>query len=79
MTRNQSGWRHIIAMYLGYSPQFRRIGPGEHLKNLVVGLYVMFVKCFFFSKFNEECWLAPGRVLASSEKNAFCQCHLTFL
>ena len=24
-------------------------------------------------------WLASGRVLASSEKNAFCQCHLTLL
>ena len=25
----------------------------------------------------KKCWLASGRVLACSEKNAFCQCHLT--
>ena len=34
---------------------------------------------FFFLNLRKKCWLAPGRVLASSEKNAFCQCHLTFL
>ena len=27
----------------------------------------------------KQCWLTSGRVLASSEKNAFCQCHLTLL
>ena len=27
----------------------------------------------------EICWLAPGRILASSEKTGFCQCHLTLL
>ena len=27
----------------------------------------------------KKCWLAPGRVLASSEKKAFCQCHLALL
>ena len=27
----------------------------------------------------KKCWLASVKVLASSEKNAFCQCHLTFL
>ena len=27
----------------------------------------------------KKCWLASGRVLASSEKNSFCQCRLTLL
>ena len=27
----------------------------------------------------KKCWLASDRVLASSEKNAFFQCHLTLL
>ena len=27
----------------------------------------------------KKCWLAPGSSIASSEKNAFCQCHLTLL
>ena len=27
----------------------------------------------------KKCWLAPGRVFASSEKNSFCQCYLTLL
>ena len=27
----------------------------------------------------KKCWLASGRVLASNEKNAICQCPLTLL
>ena len=27
----------------------------------------------------KKSWLAPGRVLARSKKNAFCQCHWTLL
>ena len=33
----------------------------------------------FFLNLMKKCWLASGRVLASSEKNALCQCHLTLL
>ena len=36
------------------------------------------VKCFFFLKMNKY-WLASDKVLASSEKNAFCECNLTLL
>ena len=46
-----------------------------------VGNYMSVCKMFFFSFPNlmKKCWLAPDRVLASSERNAFCQCHLTLL
>ena len=27
----------------------------------------------------KKCWLASGRVLASGDGSAFCQCHLTLL
>ena len=27
----------------------------------------------------KKCWVEPGRVLVSREKNAFCLCHLTLL
>ena len=33
----------------------------------------------FVQNLMKKCWLASGRVLASSEKNSFCQCHLTLL
>ena len=33
----------------------------------------------FVPNIMKKCWLASVKVLASSEKNAFCQCHLTFL
>ena len=33
----------------------------------------------FLLNLMKKCWLASGRVLASSEKNAFYQCHLTLL
>ena len=33
----------------------------------------------FILNLMKKCWLASGRVLASSEKKAFCQCHLTLL
>ena len=35
--------------------------------------------CIFYFFLLKKCWLAPGIVLASSEKNAFSQCHLTLL
>ena len=31
----------------------------------------------FILNLMKKCWLASGRVLASSKKKAFCQCHLT--
>ena len=34
---------------------------------------------FFFINVIKTCWLAPGRVLASSEKNEFCQWHYVCL
>ena len=33
----------------------------------------------FVQNLMKKCWLASGRVLASSEKKSFCQCHLTLL
>ena len=39
----------------------------------------MSVYKLFVLNLMKKCWLASGRVLASSEKNAFCQCHLTLL
>ena len=27
----------------------------------------------------KKCWIASGRVLASSDESALCQCHLTLL
>ena len=36
-------------------------------------------KMFFFLNLMKKIWNAPGKVLASSEKNAFCHCNWTLL
>ena len=44
-----------------------------------MGLGCMSVCKMFVLNLMKKCWLASGRVLAGSEKNAFYQCHLTLL
>ena len=63
---------------MGCSPQFRRNGPGE-IFNYQRGMAVCQSVEYCFLNSMKKSLLATGRVLASSEKHAFCQCHLTLL